>query len=90
MQCNQSSRKQRLSPRNVGVTDARLDLVYSTELLRNRRCKLRKERVETGYHIFVALQDLYPTLAKVRDINVVNKSHLLERGLNITVILLTK
>lgn len=53
---------------------------------------MREERVEVGYHVFVALQDLY----FVRD-NILNslseereEGYLLERGQNVTVIFLVK
>ena len=50
-------------------TDAHLNLVYSTKFLNSRGRKLREERVEVGYHVFVALQDLFSTyLANAREI----------------------
>jgi hypothetical protein len=41
-----------------------LNLVYRTELLRNRRGKLGHERIEIGYHIFIALKNLLYAVSK--------------------------
>ena len=54
---------------------------------------MRKKRIETGYQVFVALQDLYIVLASfIRKViySLWDRTHLLERVLNVTVVLLMK